>query len=113
MKPFKEKIHNKLYSMASILLDNVIIPGETKQEGSDSIIASYYDDNGNKFTFTLSEDIMTQCQRNKAKTQRKGRLTCSHCHWFIFYHDNNMKGHCLRYGFTMRRDSMICADFER
>ena len=64
MKPFKEKIHNKLYSMASILLDNVIIPGETKQEGSDSIIASYYDDNGNKFTFTLSLNVVPETDEN-------------------------------------------------
>lgn len=64
MKPFKEKIHNKLYSMASILLDNVIIPGETKQEGSDSIIASYYDDNGNKFTFTLSLSVVPEANEN-------------------------------------------------
>lgn len=62
MKPFREKIHNKLYSMASILLDNVIIPGEEKQEGSDSIIASYYDDNGNKYTFTLSLNVTPESE---------------------------------------------------
>lgn len=50
--------------MASILLDNVIIPGEMKQEGSDSIIASYYDDNGNKFTFTLSLNVVPETDEN-------------------------------------------------
>lgn len=62
MKPFKEKIYNKLYSMASILLDNIVIPGEAKQEGSDSIIASYYDEEGNKYTFTLSLNVTPETE---------------------------------------------------
>ena len=62
MKPLKEKIHSKLYSMASILLDNIIVPGEEKQEGSDSIIASYYDDYGNKFTFSLSLSVTPESE---------------------------------------------------
>ena len=62
MKPIREKIHSKLYSMASILLDNIIVPGEEKQEGSDSIIASYYDDFGNKFTFSLSLSVTPESE---------------------------------------------------
>lgn len=60
MKPLREKVHNKLFSMASILLDNVIVPEEIAQEGADSITASYYDDDGNKYTFTLSLTVMPE-----------------------------------------------------
>ena len=54
MKPIKEKIQTKLNSMASILIDNIIVPGERHQSGSDEVSASFYDKNGNKFSFKLS-----------------------------------------------------------
>lgn len=57
MRRVNEKIQDKLYSMSSILLGNVIIPRKIEQEGSDSIVASYYDDNENKYTFTLSLNV--------------------------------------------------------
>lgn len=40
--------------MASILMDNIVKPYEEKQEGSDSISASLYDEFGNKYVYTLS-----------------------------------------------------------
>lgn len=54
MKPIKEKIQTKLNSMASILIDNIIVPGERHQSGSDEVSASFYDKDGNKFSFKLS-----------------------------------------------------------
>lgn len=54
MKPIKEKIQTKLNSMASILIDNIIVPGERHQSGSDEVSASFYDKDGNKFSFRLS-----------------------------------------------------------
>lgn len=54
MKPIKEKIQTKLNSMASILIDNIIVPDERYQSGSDEVSASFYDKNGNKFSFKLS-----------------------------------------------------------
>jgi len=50
----KEKIHSKIFSMVSILMDNIIDPNETYQEGSDSIIANIFDQHGNKYTMDLS-----------------------------------------------------------
>lgn len=49
----REKVQTKLNSMASILLDDIIVPGETNQQGSETLSASYYDNDGNKFTFVL------------------------------------------------------------
>jgi len=54
MKPIKEKIQTKLNSMASILIDNIIVPDERHQSGYDEVSASLYDKNGNKFSFKLS-----------------------------------------------------------
>lgn len=54
----REKVQTKLNSMASILLDDVIVPGKDEQEGNESISASYYDKYGNKFTFNLSLTIV-------------------------------------------------------
>ena len=54
MKPMREKIQVKINSMASILLDDIIVPGEHEQEGNETIDASFYDKDGNRFTFTLS-----------------------------------------------------------
>ena len=54
MRPIKEKIQTKLNSMASILIDNIIVPGERHQSGSDEVSASFYDKDGNKFSFKLS-----------------------------------------------------------
>jgi len=58
MKKNKEYIQRKLYSMASILMGNIIIPSKEEQEGTDSIVASWYDENGNKYSFTLSLNIV-------------------------------------------------------
>lgn len=58
MKPIKEKIQTKLNSMASILIDNIIVPGERHQSGSDEVSASFYDKDGNKFSFRLSLHVI-------------------------------------------------------
>lgn len=59
MKPMKmrEKVQTKLNNMASILLDDIILPEQEEQSGAESIQASYYDKFGNKFTFTLSLNV--------------------------------------------------------
>lgn len=57
MRNVKEKVQTKLNSMASILLDDIIVVGEKRQEGTESIVASFYDKEGNKFTFNLSLTI--------------------------------------------------------
>lgn len=54
----REKVQTKLNSMASILLDDVIVPDRDEQEGNESISASYYDKYGNKFTFNLSLTVV-------------------------------------------------------
>lgn len=54
----REKVQTKLNSMASILLDDVIVPDKNEQEGNESISASYYDKYGNKFTFSLSLTVV-------------------------------------------------------
>lgn len=54
----REKVQTKLNSMASILLDDVIVPDKNEQEGNESIAASYYDKYGNKFTFSLSLTVV-------------------------------------------------------
>lgn len=54
MRQMREKIQIKLNSMASILIDDIIVPGEPTQSGQESIIASFFDKDGNKFTFNLS-----------------------------------------------------------
>lgn len=54
MKQMRESIQYKLISMASILLDDIIVPGEAVQRGQESIVASIYDKDGNKLTFDLS-----------------------------------------------------------
>ena len=56
MKPIKEKIQTKLNSMASILIDNIIVPGESHQSGSDEVSASFYDKDGNKFSFMFGSN---------------------------------------------------------
>lgn len=53
-RELKEMTQIKLHEMASILLDDIIIPGEIRQEGQESISASCVDRNGNKFIFDLS-----------------------------------------------------------
>lgn len=50
----REKIQIKLNSMASILLDDIIIPGSPIQSGQESIVASFFDEDGNRYTFNLS-----------------------------------------------------------
>ena len=50
----KEKIQTKLNSMASILMDNIIVPGEVQQHGYDKLKASFHDKDGNKYSFKLS-----------------------------------------------------------
>lgn len=53
----KERIQTKLNSMASILMDNIIVPGERRQSGYDEVSASLYDKDGNKFAFKLSLQV--------------------------------------------------------
>ena len=50
----REKIQVKLNSMASILLDDIIVPESPIQSGQESIVASFFDKDGNRFTFNLS-----------------------------------------------------------
>ena len=53
-RELREMTHVKLHEMASILLDDIIVPGEIRQEGQESIMASCIDRNGNKYLFNLS-----------------------------------------------------------
>lgn len=53
----REHIQSKLNNMASILLDDIIIPEQEEQSGSETIQASYYDHFGNKFSFTLGLNV--------------------------------------------------------
>lgn len=53
MRPMREKIQTKLNSMSSILMDNIINPKEVKQRGLEKITSSFYDKDGNQFSFTL------------------------------------------------------------
>ena len=53
----REHVQSKLNNMASILLDDIIVPEKEEQSGSESIQASYYDKFGNRFTFTLSLSV--------------------------------------------------------
>lgn len=57
MKPMREKIQSKLNSMASILLDDIVVPEQEIQSGNETIVASFYDKYENKFTFTLSLNV--------------------------------------------------------
>lgn len=57
MRPMREKIQTKLNSMASILMDNIIVPNEIQQQGSEEMTASFYDKDGNKFSFTLALQV--------------------------------------------------------
>lgn len=57
MRPMREKIQVKLNSMASILMDNIIVPNEVQQQGSEEMTASFYDREGNKFSFTLALQV--------------------------------------------------------
>lgn len=57
MRPMREKIQTKLNAMASILLDDIIVPEQSEQEGSETIVASFHDKDGNKFSFTLTLDV--------------------------------------------------------
>lgn len=68
----KEHIQRKLYSMASILMGNIIIPSQEEQEGSDSIVASWYDEVGNKYSFTLSLNVVPPI---KADTEEDETVT--------------------------------------
>lgn len=54
MRRMREKIQIKLNSMASILLDDIIIPGSPIQSGQESIVASFFDEDENRYTFNLS-----------------------------------------------------------
>ena len=61
----REHVQSKLNNMASILLDDIIVPEQEEQSGSETIQASYYDKNGNRFTFTLSLNVTP---KEKAET---------------------------------------------
>lgn len=62
----REKVQSKLNSMASILLDDILVPDQIEQQGSETLVGSYYDEDGNKFTFTLS---LTVAPKEKAGTE--------------------------------------------
>lgn len=62
----REKVQSKLNSMASILLDDILVPDQIEQQGSETLVGSYYDEDGNKFTFTLS---LTVAPKKKAETE--------------------------------------------
>lgn len=53
-RELREMTHVKLHEMASILLDDILVPGEIRQEGQESIMASCVDRDGNKYLFNLS-----------------------------------------------------------
>ncbi len=59
-RELKEMTQIKLHEMASILLDDIIVPGEIRQEGEESIVASCVDRNGNKFIFNLSLTVVPE-----------------------------------------------------
>ena len=50
----KEKVQDKLNSMANLLLDDILKPHEIMQSGEKSITAGWYDENDNRFDFTLT-----------------------------------------------------------
>lgn len=53
-KKRKEKMYNKLTSVANLLIDDIIIPFEEDQAGSKEITVGWYDINGNRFDLTAS-----------------------------------------------------------
>ena len=54
----REKVQTKLNAMASILIDDILVPEQQEQEGAETVMASYYDKFGNKFTFTLGLTVV-------------------------------------------------------
>ena len=53
-KKRKEKMYNKLTSVANLLIDDIIVPFEEDQSGSKEITVGWYDRNGNRFDLTAS-----------------------------------------------------------
>lgn len=68
MRHMREKVQTKLNAMASILIDDIIIPEQQEQEGAETVMASYYDKFGNKFTFTLGLTV-TPKQKEGSETE--------------------------------------------
>lgn len=58
MRHMREKVQTKLNAMASILIDDILVPEQQEQEGAETVMASYYDKFGNKFTFTLGLTVV-------------------------------------------------------
>lgn len=53
-KKRKEKMYNKLTSVANLLIDDIIVPFEEDQSGSKEITVGWYDRHGNRFDLTSS-----------------------------------------------------------
>ena len=60
VRKMREKIQVKLNSMASILVDDIVNPNKKEQEGSESIVASFFDKDGNKFLFDLKLTVVPE-----------------------------------------------------
>lgn len=60
VRKMREKIQIKLNSMASILVDDIVNPNKKEQEGSESIVASFFDKDGNKFLFDLKLTVVPE-----------------------------------------------------
>lgn len=69
MKHMREKVQTKLNAMASILIDDIIIPEQQEQEGAETVMASYYDKFGNKFTFTLGLTVTPKQKEEGSETE--------------------------------------------
>lgn len=54
MKHIREKVQVKLNSMASILLDDIIVPDSIPQSGQQTIESSFFDKDQNRYTFNLT-----------------------------------------------------------
>lgn len=65
----REKIQTKLNAMASILIDDILIPEQQEQEGAETVMASYYDKFGNKFTFTLGLTVTPKKRDEESETK--------------------------------------------
>lgn len=76
MKPMREKIQSKLNSMASILIDDIVVPEQDRQNGSETITAGFFDKYGNKFTFTLTLDVVEESKVEEVEDGETG-LTVS------------------------------------
>lgn len=69
MRHMREKVQTKLNAMASILIDDIIVPEQQEQEGAETVMASYYDKFGNKFTFTLGLTVTPKQKEEGSETE--------------------------------------------